>query len=93
MDTARFHKDEANGTVRMWLEAAPEREVTVDLNEYSVGVEMIFDLARRQGSTALLHGDMVRGWDKRLKFCFSMLGDDARMRVIPVPIDDQPDAT
>lgn len=82
MDTARFHKDEAKGTLRMWLEAIPERELTLDLEEYKSGVEMIFDLARRQGSTGLLHGDMVRGWDKRLKFRFSMLGEDARMRVM-----------
>lgn len=93
IDTARFRKDEANGTLRIWLEAVPEREVTVDLSEYCVGVEMMFDLARRQGSTGLLHGDAARGWEYRLKFTFSMLDGDVRMRVSPVPIDDQPEFT
>lgn len=83
IDTVRFRKDEAKGLVRMWLEAFPERELSFDLKDYGPGVEMIFELAQRQGSTGLMRGDLVRGWDKRYKFCFSLLCEDARMRALP----------
>lgn len=82
IDTVRFHKDESRGVLRVWLEARPEKELTFDLKEYGPGTEMIFDLAEHRGSTGLLKGDFVRGWDKQYTVQFSMLDTDARMRVL-----------
>ena len=90
IDTVRFHRDEANGILRMWLEAIPEREMTFDLEEYRLGAEIIFDLARRRGNTGLLQGDQVRGWDKQYRFYFSLLDEDIRMRVVLETADTQP---
>ncbi|MDO8585707.1 MAG: DUF151 domain-containing protein [Armatimonadota bacterium] len=83
IDTVRFRKDEANGVLRVWLEAVPEKEATFDLMEYGPGVEMIFDLGGRRGATGrLCEGDPVRGFRRRYKLLYSLLGGDARVRVI-----------
>ena len=80
-DTALFHRDEAEGVLRVWLEAAPGRTATADLKDHAAGIEMMSGLACRGGSTDLLHGDWVRGWDQRLRFAFSMQDGDVRVRV------------
>lgn len=83
VDTVRFRKDEARGVLRVWLEAIPGSEITLDLNEYAPGVEMIFDLARRRGPGGrMFDGDPSRGFARRHKHLYSMLGEDARMRVV-----------
>ena len=89
VDTLRFRRDEANGVLRVWPEADPEREITFDLQEYGPGANMIFDTARQRGSTGKVTGDPARGWTQVYKFLFSMLGDDARMRVVAEPADPQ----
>jgi RNA polymerase sigma-70 factor (ECF subfamily) len=88
-DTVRFRRDEAKGVLRMWLEADPGEEVAFDLAEYDSGANMVFDLARRRGSCGKLKGDQVSGWTDRYRLLFSMLGDDARMRVIRENADPQ----
>jgi len=91
VDTVRFHKDEAQGVLRMWLEAIPEREVTFDLKEYAPGADIIFDLARRRGSTGLLKGgDPVRGFSIHYRYMFSMLDEHARMRIVQEAAEAQP---
>lgn len=87
VDTVRFHKDEANGILRVWPEACPEREVTFDLQEYGPGVDLIFDMAGRRGGSGKMKGDPAHGWTEVYKFMFSMLGDDARMRAIAEDTD------
>lgn len=83
MDTVRFHRDESAGALRLWLEAAPKKELVLDLQQYRLGAEMIFEYARKGLSTELTRGDVPFGKVTYTKFCFFMLGDDARMRVAP----------
>lgn len=83
VDTIRFHQDEAESVLRVWPEAIPEREITFDLKEYSLGVQMIFDHAqRRSGIGKMIGGEPGRGWKEQYEFLFTMLGEDARMRVV-----------
>lgn len=82
VDTIRFHRDQAAGVVRVWVEAIPEREVTFDLEEYGSGVEMIFDHARRRGNIGRGTGGEPGRFKEQYNLLFSMLGDDARMRVV-----------
>ena len=91
IDTIRFRKDEANGVLRMWLEADAEREVRFEQAEYEPGINMIFDMAQRRGNSGKMIGDQVEGFTKRYKYLFSMHGDDARMRVIAEATDHQVD--
>ncbi|MHB1456307.1 MAG: bifunctional nuclease domain-containing protein [Armatimonadota bacterium] len=87
IDTMRFQIDDEAGVIRMWIEAIPESVRTFDLREYGPGMDMILDLAKRNGTTDLLHGDMVRGWSGRTRFYYSMLGSDVRIRAVSEPIE------
>ncbi|MHB0999267.1 MAG: bifunctional nuclease domain-containing protein [Armatimonadota bacterium] len=91
IDTVRFHKDESEGKIIMWIEAYPDNKCIFDLDEYRLGIDMIYDMAHQKGSAGLVHGDMVRGWNKRTRFYFSMLETDARMRVVVEDIDTPPE--
>lgn len=91
IDTIRFHKDQAGGTLRVWAEAIPERESSFGLDEYADGIDMIFDYARsRSSSGKMIGGDPAHGFRETYKFLFSMLGEDARMRVVREEDERQP---
>jgi|GEM_PF-443126 len=90
VDTARFRRDEANGVLRVWLEADPTKELAFDLAEYGPSVDSLFDLAQRRLDGGLMLGEPGRGWKERYKFLFSMLGEDARMRVVREEDEQQP---
>ncbi len=91
VDTIRFRRDEPAGVLRVWPEAIPEREATFALDEYGPGIEMIFDHARRRATSGrLIGGDPAHGFRERYTFVFSILGDDARMRVVRENGDAKP---
>jgi len=89
IDTIRLRKDKAKGTLRVWLEAIPEKKLTFDLKEYKSGVKMIFDYARKRLTSGILHGDSIRGDGMRYKVYYSLLDEDARMRIVPEETDAQ----
>jgi RNA polymerase sigma factor (sigma-70 family) len=77
LDTVRYHVDEAAGVVRLWLEALPEKERTLPLESCRSGIDLLFEQARENWQHDL-------GRDgKHYRAYYAMLGDDARMRIVP----------
>lgn len=83
MDTARFSIDESNGTIRIWLEALPDKEAILGIKDYSAGMEMLTDLAKRRSSTGWMTGDFITGKATHFKYFYSFLDGDIRVRVVP----------
>jgi len=83
VDTIRYRKDETEGTVLMWIEAIPEQVLVFSLKEYGAGVEKLFDLARNRHNSGLVRGG------KRYNVYYSLLDEDARIRIVPEAADAQ----
>ena len=83
VDTVRYRVEEAEGTVRMWIEAIPEHEMTLSLKEYESGVQKLWELARNRHNSGLLRDG------KSYRVYYSMLDEDARVRVTPDEPDDR----
>ena len=77
VDTIHYHVNEAEGVIRIWLEAAPDRESTVSLKEHEAGVEKLLELARSRS----VSGHTRNG--RWYRVFYSLLGEDARMRLVP----------
>lgn len=84
VDTARFSIDQSQNTIKIWLEARPDRAITLNAHDYPAGIEMLTDLAQRRSSTGLMTGgDAARGWENYYKFYYSMFEGDIRVRMVP----------
>jgi len=83
VDTVRYRVDEAAGTVRMWIEAIREQEVTLSLKEYEAGVQKLWELARNRHNSGLLRDG------KSYKVYYAMLDEDVRVRVMQDEADDR----
>jgi bifunctional DNase/RNase len=83
VDTVRCHVDEADGVVRLWIETFLDKEWAFSLEEYRPGVQKLFELARGQSSSGIIRAGTP------YKVSYSMLGEDARMRIVPDTGDPQ----
>ena len=86
VDTIHYRKNDAEGTLRIWIEAIPDRELTLSLEEYGAGVERLFGHARDRQKE-----EFVRG-RKRYHVYYSLLDEDARIRIVPAEADAQPES-
>jgi RNA polymerase sigma-70 factor (ECF subfamily) len=78
IDTVRLRRNEAEGTLTMWLEALPDQVHTFSLDEYSLGAQWIFDHAH---DGRVCDPNWLRG--KLYKTQYTLLGEDARIRFTP----------
>jgi uncharacterized protein len=85
IDTVRLRKDKTEGTVRLWLEAVPEREVVLDLDKYGAGLRKILEFCRIESKAELLRGG------RPYTMHYSVIGEDARLRIVPNEADEHRD--
>ncbi len=80
LDTVRYRVDEAEGTLRLWLEALPDKAMTVPLSDYAPGIERLFTWAsaREQRIWYCVGGNNVQRFTRHC----TMLGEEARVRFV-----------
>lgn len=81
VDTIRCHVDEAEGVIRLWIETFPDREWILSLEEHRSGVQKLFELAQARDNSGIIRAG------KPYKVSYSILGQDARMRIVPDTAD------